>query len=143
MTVAAKTATVAMDNYSYDSVADLREELYSRVQTQKDEQACIDLLAEHCPDAPRPYVFAVQVDPYVIEINFEAAALLPDEDPRYYLNLPTSFKLDAEQVDKLISIGSKLLRASPQFQCLLKVLDAESRGLPRPDDYPIGSGIFP
>ena len=143
MTVAAKTATVAMDNYSYDSVADLREELYSRVQTQKDEQAYIDLLAEHCPEAPRPYPFAAQVDPYVIEINFEAAALLPDEDPRYYLDLPTSFKLSAEQVDKLVAIGPKLLENSPQYQCLLKVLEAESRGLPRPDDCPIGSGIFP
>ena len=38
-TVAEKTATVAMDNYSYDSVAKLREVLYARVQTQKDEQS--------------------------------------------------------------------------------------------------------
>ena len=28
---------ISSDNYSYDSVADLREELYSRVQTQKDQ----------------------------------------------------------------------------------------------------------
>ena len=57
-----------MDNYSHDSVASLREKLYTRVQTQKDEQACIDLLAEHCPDAPRPFAFAAEVDPYVIDI---------------------------------------------------------------------------
>ncbi|MDD5475805.1 MAG: patatin-like phospholipase family protein [Syntrophales bacterium] len=142
-TVAAKTATVAMDNYSYDSVAGLREELYSRVQSQKDEQACIELLSGHCPDAPRPVAFAAGVDPYVIEINFEAAALIPDEDPRYYLDLPTSFKLTAEQVDRLVNIGPKLLKASPQFKCLLKVLNAETQGLPRPEDCPIGSGIFP
>ncbi|WP_035244399.1 patatin-like phospholipase family protein [Desulfonatronovibrio hydrogenovorans] len=142
-TVAAKTATVAMDNYSHESVASLREELYARVQTQKDEQACIDLLAEHCPDAPRPFALAAEVDPYVIEINFEAADLLPDEDPRYYLDLPTSFKLSTQQVEKLVNIGPRLLQASPQFQCLLKVLEAESQGLDRPEECPMGAGIFP
>lgn len=142
-TVAAKTATVAMDNYSHESVASLREALYARVQPQRDERACIDLLAEHCPDAPRPVAFAAEVDPFVIEINFEAAALLPGEDPRYYLDLPTSFALSAEQVEKLVNIGPRLLLASPQFQCLLKVLEAESRGLPRPGECPKGAGIFP
>ena len=142
-TVAAKTATVAMDNYSQDSVARLREELYARVQTQKDEQACIDLLAQNCPAAPRPFALAAEVDPDVIEINFQAAALLPDEDPRYYLDLPTSFKLNPEQVEKLVAIGPRLLRASPQFQCLLKVLEAEQQGLPRPEECPMGAGIFP
>jgi NTE family protein len=142
-TVAEKTATVAMDNYSLDSVADLRETLYSRVQTQKDDQACADLLARHCPQAPKPIPFAVEIDPYVIEINFEAAGQIPGEDPQYYLNLPTSFKLSKEQVAKLIAIGPRLLRAAPQFQCLLKVLAAEAQGRPRPDECPVGSGIFP
>ena len=143
LTVAMKTATVAMDNYSYDSVAVLREELYSRVQTQKDEQACVDLLSEHCPEAPKPFPFASEVDPYVIEINFEAADQVPGEDPRYYLDLPTTFKLSDEQVARLVNIGPKLLQASPQYQCLLKVLAAEAEGLPRPDECPAGAGIFP
>jgi NTE family protein len=108
-TVAAKTATVAMDNYSHDSVAGLREALYSRVQTQRDAQACADMLAEHCPRAPKPFPFAADIDPYVIEINFEAAAGIPGEDPQYYLNLPTSFKLSEEQVARLVAIGPRLL----------------------------------
>lgn len=142
-TVAEKTATVAMDNYSHDSVADLREALYRRVQTQKDEKACTDLLTEHCPQAPKPIPFAADIDPYVIEINFEAAAGIPGEDPRYYLNLPTSFKLSKEQVARLVAIGPRLLRAAPQYQCLLKVLAAEAQGRPRPAECPVGSGIFP
>jgi len=140
-TVAEKTATVAMDNYSYDSVTKLREALYARVQTQKDEQACVTLLSNYCPEALKPIPFAADIDPYVIEINFEAASQIAGEDPRYYLDLPTSFKLSKEQVTKLVAIGPKLLQAAPQYQCLLKVLDAEGR--PRPEACPVGSGIFP
>ncbi len=141
-TVAAKTATVAMDNYSYDSVNRLREVLYERVQTQKDDQACTELLSSYCPDAPKPFPFETQIDPYVIEINFEAANQIPGESARYYLDLPTSFKLSKEQVAKLVSIGPKLLHAAPQYQCLLKVLSAEAENRPRPEECPVGAGIF-
>jgi NTE family protein len=142
-TVAEKTATVAMDNYSHDSVTELREALYARVQTQKDEQACVALLSEYCPQAPKPIPFAAGIDPYVIEINFEAINQIPGEDPNFYLNLPTSFKLSKEQVAKLITIGPKLLQAAPQYQCLLKVLATEAGGRPRPEACPVGAGIFP
>lgn len=141
--VAEKTATVAMDNYSYDSVTKLREALYARVQTQKDEQACVALLAKDCPEAPKPVPFAADLDPYVIEINFEASSQIPGEDPRYYLDLPTSFKLSKEQVARLTAIGPKLLQAAPQYLCLLKVLAAEAEGRPRPEECPVGVGIFP
>lgn len=139
LTVAGKTATVAMDNYSFESIDRLRAILYRRVQTQKDLDACSRLLSTSCPNAAKPFPFEAEIDPYVVEINFEAAAQIPGEDPRYYLDLPTSFKLSEEQVNKLIAIGPKLLNASPQFQCLLKVLNAEDG--PRPKDCPVGSGI--
>ena len=142
-TVAEKTATVAMDNYSYDSVARLREALYARVQTQKDDQACVSLLSKYCPQAPKPIAFASDIDPYVIEINFEAAGQIQGEDPRYYLDLPTSFNLSKEQVARLIAIGPKLLQAAPQYRCLLRALVAEAAGQPRPDECPVGAGIFP
>ena len=79
----------------------------------------------------------------MIEINFEAARQLAGENPQYYLNLPTSFKLSKEQVAKLVGIGPRLLQAAPQYQCLLKVLAAEAEGRPRPAECPIGAGIFP
>ncbi len=142
-TVAEKTATVAMDNYSYDSVTKLREALYARVQTQKNDEACGALLSQYCPRAPKPTAFAADIDPYVIEINFEAAAQIPGEDPRYYLDLPTSFKLSKEQVTRLVTIGPKLLQAAPQYQCMRKVLAAEAEGRPRPEECPAGAGIFP
>jgi NTE family protein len=141
ITVAGKTATVAMDNYSFESVERLRSALYKRVQTQRDLDEWSRLLEKNCPDAPKPFPFEAEIDPYVVEINFEAAAQIPGEDPRYYLDLPTSFKLSQKQVKKLISIGPKLLRASPGYRCLLKVLRAEAEGRPRPIECPIGAGI--
>ena len=142
ITVAGKTATVAMDNYSFESVTKLRDELFKRVQTQKDMDACNSLLAKHCPNAPKPFPFEVDIDPYIVEINFMAADQIPGEDSHYYLNLPTSFKLDKEQVDKLVTVGPKLLRTSPQYRCLLQVLAAEAEGRPRPAECPGGSGIL-
>jgi len=141
-TVAEKTATVAMDNYSFESVTKLRETLYARVQTQKDSEACSALLTQHCPKAPKIFPFAADIDPYVVEINFEAVSQIPGEDPQYYLDLPTSFKLSKQQVEKLVAIGPKLLKASPQFKCLLKVLAAEAYGRPRPEECPVGAGIL-
>lgn len=141
-TVAEKTATVAMDNYSFESVEQLRSVLYERVQTQRNLEDCRRLLEAHCPDPPAPIPLGGEIDPYVVEINFEAVAQLPGEDSRYYLDLPTSFKLSREQVDRLIAIGPKLLRGSPQFQCLLKVLEAEAQGLSRPPECPVGAGIW-
>jgi NTE family protein len=142
ITVASKTGTVAMDNYSYESVARLREILYGRVQVQKDSDACDRLLKEHCPNPPGQFPLAGNIDPYVIEINFRAVEHIPDENPQYYLNLPTSFKLSSEQVAKLIAIGPKLLHTSPMYQCLLEVLRAEANDTPRPAQCPVGAGII-
>ena len=140
--VAEKTATIAMDNYSFESITQLREELYSRVQTQKDLAECRRLLEKYAPGAPKPPQFKTEVDTYVVEVNFEAAAFITGEDPRYYLDLPTTFSLSKEQIEKLIAIGPKLLRASPQYQCLLKVLAAEAEGRARPPECPLGAGIM-
>jgi len=141
ITVAGKTATIAMDNYSFESIARLREELSGRVQTQKDLEAANRRLEQHCPGAPK-FAKLKEVDFYVVEVNFEAAAFIPGEDSRYYLDLPTTFKLNKDQLEKLIAIGPKLLQASPQYQCLLQVLQAEAAGRPRPKECPPGAGIW-
>jgi len=140
ITVAEKTATVAMDNYSFESIAQLRGELYRRVQIQEDTDACNRRLDQYCPGAPK-FIESKKVDIYVVEVNFKAAEFI-GEDPRYYLNLPTTFSLGKEQIEKLMAIGPKLLQASPQYQCLLKVLQAEAEGRPRPKDCPPGAGIM-
>lgn len=145
ITVAKKTGTTAMEYYSLESIDRLRSELYQRVQAQKNLDALQRHLQEYCPEAPKFPKFKENVDFYFVEINFADVARLPGEDLRYYLDLPTTFSLSKEQIEKLIAIGPRLLKASPQYKCLIKVLqaeaEAEAEGRPRPQDCPPGAGI--
>jgi NTE family protein len=54
---------------------------------------------------------------YMIEVAFD---MLDDPEERaYFHELPTSFKLDDEAVDRLIAAGRTLLRESPEMGALL------------------------
>jgi len=66
-----------------------------------------------------------------VDVSFDA---VQDETEREALNsIGTNFSLSDEEVDRLISAGQAVLRASPQFQEALKVLrpDASSSRKPR------------
>ena len=139
--VATKTATISLDNYSIESITLMVESLKKRIQAQKDLTACQNYLDRNCPNPPSLPTFEKMIDPYIIEINFAAAKDLEGEDPDYYLNLPTSFKLDRQQIERLVNIGPKLLKSSPQYNCLIKVIEAEAQGRPRPTECEIGAGI--
>jgi NTE family protein len=69
-----------------------------------------------------------RVQTYIPEIVFKS---LEDPAERTYFNaLPTSFQLDNEAVDRLIAVGRRLLRASPEFQRLIATLQADSGRAP-------------
>jgi NTE family protein len=117
--VAVKTATIAMDNYSFETIEVMKELRDMRERAQRNIAACRQRLAA-CPTAPPLPGLAAEIDPYVIEVNFEA---IPDPERRkYFLTLPTSFTLSREQVDALIRIGPELLRAEPEFKELMRSL---------------------
>lgn len=119
LTVAKKTATIAMENYSMESIEVMRELREARVQAQKDLAAC-QLKLDQCPGAPQLPTFASAIDPYVIEVNFEA---IPDKARReYFLGMPTSFSLEKDQVQALIEVGPQLLRMSPDYSSFLQGL---------------------
>jgi NTE family protein len=62
------------------------------------------------------------ITPYFIELN---EAQIEDPEKRaYFNNIPTSFKLDKEQVDMVIDTAGVLLRQNPEYQKLLHELDA-------------------
>ena len=139
--VATKTATISLDNYSIESITLMVESLRQRVRAQQDLTACQEILDQNCPNPPDLPTFENMIDPYIIELNFAGAAELDGENPDYYLNLPTSFKLDQQQIERLVNIGPKLLRSSPQYRCLIEVIEAEAEGRPRPTECEVGAGI--
>jgi NTE family protein len=60
------------------------------------------------------------VQTYLIELAFETLA--DEEEREFFNNVATSFVLDDETVDRLIEVGGRLLRESPEFAKLLTEL---------------------
>ena len=117
--VGVKTATIAMDNYSVETIEVMKELRDMRVKAQQNLAACRGLLAQ-CPNPPRVRGLAADIEPYVIEINFEAIS--DPERRKYFLRLPTSFALSRDQVDELVRIGPALLDEAPEFKELMESL---------------------
>ncbi|WP_239795385.1 patatin-like phospholipase family protein [Candidatus Nitrotoga arctica] len=117
-TVAFKTATIALDNYSFETIEFMRDLAAARKQTQMVIAACQKML-DKCMGQRLPQL-AKTIEPYVIEVNFEAIS-----DPgrrNYFLGLPTRFSLSRNQVKDLVDIGPQLLDQSPDFKALLESL---------------------
>lgn len=63
------------------------------------------------------------VESYFVEVNFEQ---VPQSQLRLFLNkIPTSFSLQPDQVDALISTAGDLLNADPEFQRLLQDISGQ------------------
>jgi len=63
------------------------------------------------------------VIPYFIKLDFER--IVDKKQRNIFNNMATSFSLPDEEVDKLIEAGRGLLRQSPEFQKLLKMIREE------------------
>ena len=55
---------------------------------------------------------------YTVDVSFDA---IPDAGERdYFLNLPTSFSLPPETIDRLRAMAGRLLRESPDYRQLVE-----------------------
>jgi NTE family protein len=59
-----------------------------------------------------------------IDVSFDA--LTDAEERRYFMNLPTSFSLPDEAVDRLRALGGRLLKESKKTQELLRAIEASN-----------------
>jgi len=121
-----KTMTVSMENYSFETVEFMRGLAGDRAQAQRDVAACQRILDARCPGGDRLTGFPTELRLHIIELNFEQ--LQDPKEREFFLGLPTSFSLTNRQVDCLIAAGRKLLRASSDYQDLLRELG----GRPQP-----------
>jgi NTE family protein len=111
-----KAAGVPIDHYSYESTELLRDmqakwramrlvRKSSAFAAEKDKTVTAAL---HTPEATI----------YAIDVSFSQ---LKDNDERAYLNeLPTSFHLEPEQVDRLRAAAGKIILQSPDFRRLIE-----------------------
>lgn len=113
-------ATVPLDNYSFDTVELLRKTVQefdtdarlaedcNRLSARKGEQCALRLPAPH------------KVDLYPIQVAFDYLAAR--EERTWFKNLPTTFELPRETIDRLRAVARRLLAEDPQFQNLLQAL---------------------
>ena len=121
-----KATGVPIDRYSYDTVETVRD-IISRWQTMRQLRNSAAFAANKDP-AIAHLLRTPNVDLYIIDVSFAA---LKDAAERNYLNnLPTSFVLPAEAVDRLRAAAGKIFRDSPDFKRLLK--DAGASIVERP-----------
>jgi NTE family protein len=109
-------ANAPMDNYSFETIELLKKNIS---QWQKDVDArksCETEMKKSCPQAELAGGHLYEIDFYPIVIGFDAI-----QDPAersFFKNLPTSFSLPPETVNKLRNIAGRLLDESAAFQKL-------------------------
>jgi NTE family protein len=117
---------VPIDHYSYDTVEEIRDAI-ARWQSMRRIRESVAFDATKDPEAAR-LLRTPNIDLYAIDVSF---AMLKDEAERDYLNdLPTSFVLPPEAVDRLRAAAATIIRDSPDFKRLLR--DAGARIVMQP-----------
>jgi NTE family protein len=115
-----KSAGVPIDHYSYEATELLRDKQARwRAMRQVRESAAF---AANRDAAVTTALRTPDATIYAIDVSF---AQLTDKADLAYLNeLPTSFSLSDEAVDRLRAAAGKIIMASPEFQRLLKDVGA-------------------
>ena len=117
-TVALKTATVSMDNYSFETVESIKRMIADRIEAQMNLDGCQQKLDEHCKDGYKlPPLAGGKMKLYVVDISFDN---LQDNDEKNFLkHLPTTFHLEKNEVERLISAGRLLFKNHPEFKAFM------------------------
>lgn len=117
-----QSSSVPIDHFSYESVELLKDIAFRWQQMRKLQVAEARLAGLSRADAEAS-VPLLSFD--TIDISFDA--IHDDTERDYFMNLPTSFSLPPEAVDRLRDLGGRLLRESPKTQALLRQIDAANR----------------
>jgi NTE family protein len=110
-----KAAGVPIDRYSGESV-ELLKDIAFRWKALREIRESVTFVKEPDPSI-KLLLNAPDIDIYPIDVSFPRLA---DKAERDYLNeLPTSFVLPPEAVDRLRAAAAKIIVSSPEFQRLL------------------------
>jgi NTE family protein len=116
--VAYKTATVSMDNYSFETIQMISDMLNISSRAAREILDCQTVIDRHCRTGYQLPKMGHQFNVTVVEINF--LNVKNPEKRQRLLSLPTSFSLSRAQVDELIGVGGELLKQSKAFNALLE-----------------------
>ena len=111
-----QASSVPIDHFSFESVELLRRDIAARWADRRDLEIARRLDAGQSRTEAEASVPRITFD--AIDVSFEAI-----EDPserRHFMEMPTTFFLPTESIDRLRELGGRLLRDSRPYQILLQ-----------------------
>jgi NTE family protein len=142
LSIMLKAAGAPIDHYSYEGVELLRDTIARwRTMRRIRESAAF---AGNTDPALAKLVEGPNVDLYAVDVSF--VALKDKAESEYLNNLPTSFVLPPEAIDRLRAAAETIILASPEFKRLVKdakfdfVRDPTTTGSPAPA-HPVSGAI--
>ena len=108
---------VPIDRYSFETVETMkdRQEIYAWRRELLIARARLAGATEAQAEASLPFP---KLTLHVMDVSFDEIGDAKERD--YFMNLPTSFVLPAEDVDRLRDVAAQLLRQSPDFQSIVR-----------------------
>ncbi len=117
------SATVPLDNYTFDTLARTHtavEEFSKDVQLV---EACNMTIKKECPNAKPLGQGLTKIDSYFSDITF--GHIRNSKDRFWFKNIPTNFNLPPKTIDKLTNVGKSLLKESQHFKKLMLDIGAK------------------
>ena len=110
-------SSVPLDSYSFDTLELLRATVREYNEPFRVRQGCLKRAAAArppcIPEIPLPH----HIDFYNVQVAFDN--LRDPEQRAWFKNLPTTFELPRETIDKLTDAGRCLLHEDPEFKRLV------------------------
>lgn len=118
-----QATSVPIARYSFESVESMKDR-QAILSVRRELQIARARLAGATEAEAEASVSVPKLSLATLDVSFDA--ILDPEERAYFMRLPTSFVLPAEDVDRLREVAGRLMRDSPAFQSVVR----EFGGLP-------------
>ena len=118
-----QATSVPIARYSFESVESMKDR-QAFLSVRRELQIARARLAGATEAEAEASVTVPKLSLTTLDVSFDA--ILDPEERAYFMRLPTSFVLPAEDVDRLREVAGRLMRDSPAFQSVVR----EFGGLP-------------
>ena len=118
-----QATSVPIGRYSFESVESMKDR-QAILSVRRELQIARARLAGATEAEAEASVTVPKLSLTTLDVSFDA--ILDPEERAYFMRLPTSFVLPAEDVDRLREVAGRLMRDSPAFQSVVR----EFGGLP-------------